>query len=148
MDILVRGMTPERADEYSALFAGVFGEEPWNERWSIGNARIRIENMMRTCTFVGKALYRGSDLIGMIWGQKELHCNGVHFQIQEFCVKHGEQRKGYGKVLLRELENELKKAGATNIYLITSRGERTEGYYRKHGFRAMENMLIMYNDSL
>ena len=43
--------------EYAELFVSVFNAEPWNDSWTIETAQIRIENMMRTPTFIGKALY-------------------------------------------------------------------------------------------
>ena len=58
-------------DEYMELFVSVFNSEPWNDLWTKETARIRIENMMKTNTFVGKAIFCDDDLKGIIWGQKE-----------------------------------------------------------------------------
>ncbi len=135
-------------DEYTELFVSVFNSEPWNDLWTKETARIRIENMMKTNTFVGKSIYCDDDLKGIIWGQKEQYYNGVHFQIQEFCVKTSEQRKGYGTALLRALKASLFEAGISNIYLITSKGERTEGYYSKRGFTTSEYMILMSDNDL
>ena len=63
--------------EYAELFVSVFNAEPWNDSWTIETAQIRIENMMRTPTFIGKALYVDNALIGIIWGQKEQYYNNV-----------------------------------------------------------------------
>ncbi len=133
--------------KYADLFVSVFNSEPWNDSWTKESAQIRIENMIRTNTFIGKALYFENDLKGIIWGQKEQYYNGMHFQIQEFCVKTTEQNKGYGNALLQALENELSEIGIVNIYLITSKGEKTEGYYGKRGFVASDNMILMTNNS-
>ena len=81
-------------------------------------------------------------------GTNEQYYNGVHFQIQEFCVKTSEQRKGYGTALLRALKASLFEAGISNIYLITSKGERTEGYYSKRGFTTSEYMILMSDNDL
>ena len=56
-------------DEYTELFVSVFNSEPWNDLWTKETARIRIENMMKTNTFVGKSIYCDDDLKGIIWGQ-------------------------------------------------------------------------------
>lgn len=133
--------------EYAELFVSVFNSEPWNDSWTKETALIRIENMMRTNTFIGKAIYFENDLKGIIWGQKEQYYNGMHFQIQEFCVKTAEQNKGYGNSLLQALENELSEIGIVSIYLITSKGEKTEGYYGKRGFVTSDYMILMTNKS-
>ena len=129
--------------EYAELFVAVFNSDPWNDSWTKETAAIRIENMMKTNTFIGKAVYCEGDLKGIIWGQKEQYYNGIHFQIQEFCVKRIEQHKGYGKALLQALKNELSEIGVTNTYLITSKGETTEGYYAKRGFVTSDYMVLM-----
>ena len=133
--------------EYAELFVSVFNSEPWNDLWTTETAMLRIENMMKTNTFIGKAVYSDNELKGIIWGQKEQYYDGMHFQIQEFCVKNTEQKKGCGKALLRSLEDELSRIGIVNIYLITSKGEKTEGYYSKRGFIVSENMILMTNNN-
>lgn len=136
-------MQTDRLEEYAKLYVSVFNEEPWNDSWTDEKARIRIGDMMCTNTFVGKAIYEEGMLIGMIWGQREQYFDGIHFQLQEFCVRTDFQQKGYGKALLLELKEELNQIGVTNIFLITSRQESTEGYYQKRGFRTSDFMIVM-----
>ncbi len=111
--------------EYAELFVSVFNAEPWNDSWTKETAQIRIEDMMETNTFIGKALYADNDLKGLIWGQKKQYYNGTHFHIEEFCVKTSEQNKGFGSTLLKALEEALSKIGVSNIYLMTSKGDKT-----------------------
>ncbi len=144
----IYNMKIDDISEYAKLYVSVFNAEPWNDSWTYEAAFTRISQMMKTETFIGKALYADDELKGIIWGQKEQYFNGIHFQIQEFCVKISEQKKGYGKALLNELKNELKEQGVTNILLITSKGEKTEGYYQKRGFETSDIMVLMTNDIL
>ena len=133
--------------EYAELFVSVFNAEPWNDSWTIETAQIRIENMMRTPTFIGKALYVDNALIGIIWGQKEQYYNGIHIHLQEFCVKTSEQNKGFGSALLKALEKALSETEVADIYLITSKGTKTEGYYSKRGFVSSDSMVLMTKHS-
>lgn len=148
MNVEIINMQFSDIAEYAKLFVSVFNSEPWNDLWTEETASLRIQNMMNTNTFVGKSLYCDNDLKGMIWGQKEYYFNGIHFQIQEFCVKSDEQKKGYGKLLLQSLKEELTRIGVVNIYLITSKGERTEGYYRRRGFATSDHMILMTDSGL
>ena len=134
--------------EYAALFASVFNAEPWHDAWTAETAARRLRDMMQTNTFIGKAVYCENDLKGIILGQKEQYYDGIHFQIQEFCVRQTEQQKGYGKALLSALRAELSAIGVTNIYLITSKGERTEGYYAKRGFATADHMVLMTDQEI
>lgn len=130
-------------EKYVELFVSVFNTEPWYDSWTEETARIRIKNMMDTNTFIGKALIDNDNIIGMIWGQKEQYFDGIHFQIQEFCVRTNIQGKGYGTVLLDALKTSLKNDNISNIYLITSKGERTEGFYQKKGFQTSDYIIVM-----
>lgn len=143
MSVAIFNMNSNQLMEYTNLFVSVFNSEPWNDSWTEKTAMTRIENMMKTNTFIGKAIFCDNDLKGVIWGQKEQSYDGIHFHIQEFCVKTMEQNKGYGKALLNALREELSSIGVTSTYLITSRGERTEAYYKKRGFFTSDNMILM-----
>ena len=83
MNYKISDMELCRITEYAELFVSVFNSEPWNDSWTKETALIRIENMMRTNTFIGKAIYFEDNLKGIIWGQKEQYYNGMHFQIQK-----------------------------------------------------------------
>ena len=141
----ISDMTPAELDAYAALFASVFNAAPWHDAWTPETARRRIGQMMHTGTFLGKALRQDGELCGLIWGQFEQFYDGMHFQIQEFCVGTASQGQGIGSALLCALEQELSARGVVNIFLITSRGGRTEGWYGRHGFRTSDSMILMTN---
>ena len=146
-DFEIIDMRLEQLSEYAALYVSVFNSEPWNDKWTDETAGERLKLMINTPAFIGKALYCGSELMGFILGQKERSFDGMHFQIVEFCVKAAEQKKGYGKALLKALENELTDIGVVSIYLLTSKGDRTEGWYRHNGFYTAEGMILMKNNT-
>ena len=49
----------------------------------------------------------------------------------------------FTKALLNALNEELDSIDVKNVYLITSRGELTEGYYQKRGFVTSDYMILM-----
>lgn len=128
---------------YAELFVSVFNSPPWNDRWTMLTAKLRLGELITTGTFVGKAAYENGQLLGIILGQKEHCCDGIHFQIQEFCVRPEHQQSGCGSRLLSALKEELNSIGVVNIYLITRRGESTEGWYKRRGLTASDNMIVM-----
>ncbi|MBQ8123214.1 MAG: GNAT family N-acetyltransferase [Ruminococcus sp.] len=136
----------ERADlaEYGQFFADAFSKAPWNEPWTKASAAMRIEAMMSSVSFLGLAMYRSGVLLGMIFGQIEFSHSSRQFQIQEFCVAENERGKGLGTALLQSMRQELSAREVNGgIYLITSHGESTEGWYSRHGFRTSEDFIVM-----
>lgn len=132
-----------RLREYAELFVSVFNASPWNDRWTMLTAKLRLGELMDTSTFLGKAAYEDGRLLGIILGQKEHFFDGLRFQIQEFCVRAECQQSGCGSRLLSALREELNAIGVVNIYLITQRGESTEGYYRRRGFTTSDTFIVM-----
>lgn len=141
----INQMKINNIDEYAQLFMSVFNSAPWNDKWTYETAKVKILNLMNTDTFLGLELIDNEKLTGIIFGQKEQYYSGVHFQIQEFCVRSDLQGKGYGSKLLEELVKRLKEESIEHIYLITSKGERTEDFYQSKGFKTSENMILMSN---
>ncbi|MCR1839095.1 GNAT family N-acetyltransferase [Murimonas intestini] len=139
----IRDMVRERTEDYAEIYVSVFNGAPWNESWTKEKAVRRIQDMMETNTFSGLALMDGEEVCGMIWGQKEQFYNGIHFQIQEFCIRSGCQGKGYGPRLLQAFTDRLKELGVTRIYLLTCPGKRTEGFYLSQGFHRSGSTIIM-----
>ena len=146
-DYSISLMLSEHLDEYAELYAGAFSASPWNEPWTAASASKRIGAMMSAPTFIGLSLCSEDELKGFIFGQIEFTHSGAEFQIQEFCVASASRRKGYGAALLAALREKLASEGVTGgIYLITSHGDSTEGWYSRHGFRTMEDFIVM-NDT-
>lgn len=139
----INEMTLENISSYAEVFIETFNCEPWNDSWTTETATMRLSGLMSSSTYFGLHLRDNDKIVGFILGQKEQFFDGIHFQIQEFCVIPTEQRKGYGTALLKELKEFLKESGVVSTYLITSKGERTEGYYQKQGFNTSEYMIVM-----
>lgn len=145
MKITIQNMTKENIADYAGLYVSVFNSPPWNDLWSEKTAMRRISEMMSSETFIGKAAYIDDAPVGIIMGQSEQGDVSVQFHLLEFCVKTTAQNKGIGTSLMNELTAELKSQGITHIYLITSHGEKTEGFYSRRGFRTVSE-IVMVND--
>lgn len=145
MKITIENMTKENIVDYAGLYMSVFNSPPWNDSWSEKAAMRRISEMMSSEIFIGKVALLDNAPVGIIMGQSEQGDVSVQFHLLEFCVKTTEQNKGIGRSLMNELIAELKSRGITHIYLITSHGEKTEGFYSHRGFRTVSE-IMMVND--
>ncbi len=54
--------------------------------------------------------------------------------------------KGIGSLLMDEFEKRLSSMGINMVYLFTSKGERTEGFYKHRGFSTWDSMVLMGKD--
>ncbi len=56
------------------------------------------------------------------------------YTLEEIVIAHGEQGKGYGSALMRELEARVKQKGAGAIELLAVDDEAHERFYGRLGF--------------
>ncbi len=136
-------ITVDMLDELAALFADVFNAPPWNDGWSIEQARERLLDIINMPKFCGMAEYSGGRIVGLIMGHGQQYFDGVHFEILEFCVTREMQGQGIGGRMLTEFTEYLQGQGIRNIYLLTMTGPSTEGFYQKKGFKTSPNMCLM-----
>lgn len=137
-------MTSHTLPACARVFVSAFNGEPWKESWTEEIALERLGNYLACPTFFGLVLEEEGEVIAFLCGQHEPYYDAPRFYIQEFCcVRPG---GGVGTRLLEEAEGQLRARGVRNFYLMTSRGERTEGYYSRRGYRTMEETVWMIKE--
>lgn len=139
----MKRIVPEMIEELTTLFVETFNAPPWNDGWTEKSARTRLRDIIRMPNFFGGAEYRDDKLAGLIMGHGEMSCDGIHFQILEFCVANDMKGQGIGTQMLEEFLEYLDRKGVTSVYLLTMRGEASEDFYAAHGFDTVKDMCIM-----
>lgn len=136
-------ITIAEVNKLSKMFVETFNSAPWNDKWTMETATKRLSQMINCEEAYGIAAYEDEKLCGMILGAEEQYYNGVVFNIKEFCVSNEMRSMGLGKVILNEFETRLNERKINEITLLTSKDERTEGFYRKRGYKSENEMIIM-----
>jgi aminoglycoside 6'-N-acetyltransferase I len=134
------------------VFVEVFGRAPWNEKWEIADALMRLEELWHTPGFYGVIAYEdegavppGSSerMLGFAMGYTEQWKQGRHFYLKEMCVVPHRQRSGIGTAILEALYQGLVAMGVEAIYLLTLRDSPAAVFYEKSGLRISSRMIQM-----
>ena len=136
-------ITRNDLDELTKMYIETFNAEPWNDQWTEETAGRRLRQMIRREGFCGVSARLDGVLCGMILGFQEQYFDGIVFEIKEFCVKNSIRGKGIGSGILSYFESQLNERNIKRILLLTSRGEQTEQFYKKHGYEACDDMVLM-----
>lgn len=136
-------LTKEHINEIAEIYVRAFNSEPWNDDWTVETATKRISQMINCEGFDGLVACEDEKILAMILGNHEYYYNGMHFHIKEFCVDLNLRGKGVGAQLIEQFTNRLVSKGIDEIILFTAKGDWTEGFYIKHGFKSFEDMIIM-----
>lgn len=133
----------DNLNELASLYVDSFSLAPWNEKWTVETAAVRIKSIMNTPEFIGFQAEEEGKVKGFILGFIEQYQNDKTFQIKEICVSPAIQKKGIGKGLIKVLEEALRKQGIKGIYLVTTRQGATEKFYNSSGFTENSHLLVM-----
>ncbi|WP_035284644.1 GNAT family N-acetyltransferase [Clostridium sp. LS] len=139
-------LTMEHIKEISEIYVNSFNSEPWNDKWTIESASKRISQMINCEGFYGLVAYEEDRMVGMILGNHEYYYDAMLFQIKEFCVDSRIKGSGIGSELLDEFMARLRIKGINRIILLTLKSNQTEGFYKKHGFKIFDDMILMGKD--
>ena len=128
-------------------YVETYNAPPWNDRWTEELALAKFVEMMSCAGAFGLVCLNDDDsFAGVILGNPETFFDCKHFFVKDFFVALSLQGKGIGTMLMAEFEKRLAAMGIDVVYLFTSKGERTEDFYKKRGFNTWSNMVLMGKD--
>lgn len=135
---------PERGlDACADVFVAAFAAEPWNEAWPATAARRRLAEILAAPGSLGLAAVRDRECIGFVVGYVETFYPRDRFQLAEMAVRPEHQRSGVGGTLVEVLRGRLAARNVDEIFLITSRGELPEAFWRSQSFAASRSRTVM-----
>jgi len=138
----IEALREEYLEECAHLFISTFNAEPWNENWTLQTAKKKLAWSIGVPGFVGfVSLHDG--VVGFAAGYCQQEDKGEVFYLSILCVGPDVQGTGVGSRLSGHLEEELAKDGVNKVYLITHKGTPAEAFYRKNGYRASDEDIVM-----
>jgi len=126
------------------LFIEVFNGEPWNDTWTRETAGARLREFVDCGRFFGFTLWEGEVLAGAVFCHGSTYCKGEEVFIDELFVSPAHRRKGYGKMLMKEVETHAKAQGHASITLLTNKGYPSHGFFKGQGYRESGFMVFMF----
>ncbi len=143
----IRKLTAESIDDIKELFTDVFMNEPWNDDWSDEEQLHRyIIDLTGNANSLTIGLFDNEELIGVSMGNIRHWFTGTEYFIDEFCIKRNEQRKGYGKEFLNQIETYIAELGIKSVFLQTGRNMPAFEFYKNNGFAELsEHVSLIKN---
>ena len=134
-------------EEIKFIFKEVFTKEPWNDDWSddvqLNEYLLDIMGMRNSLIY---GFYLNKKLIGISIGYIKHWCSGTEYMIDEFCINIDEQRKGYGTIFVKQIEDLLRQKNIHVIYLITQKNVPAYSFYKKLGFIEQSETISFYKE--
>lgn len=141
--ITLRQLTPADQADCARLLRQVFNQPPWNDNWTVERAAAYVQDFFGAPRFRGFAALDGTRLVGMCLGHVKLWWQADEYCLDEFCIHSDYQRRGLGGQLLGYARRQLAAEGVACCTLLTASGTPAEAFYRKRGFRRVDEMIFM-----
>lgn len=135
--------TPDRIPDVTDMFIKAFNTPPWQDTWTEETVTKRLTQQISSPYDYGIIGEIDGKVAGMIIGNEEQYCDGIHFTIKEFCTGVDFRGMGVGRKMIAELEKRLKAKGIDKVFLVTIQGEGTVGVYRKMDYAVSSDMVMM-----
>ena len=111
--------------------------------WTEETAKRRILQVLRMDVSYSLIMHdEGGKVCGFVMGYYKQYDDIVGYTLEEILISHKYQNKGYGSILLEELEARVKEAGASCVELQAVKDELHERYYGKAGYHDAKNFVL------
>ena len=141
--ITIRNMNTEDISACADILCSVYNNEMWQCRWSKEAAMEYLTDFFNMQKFIGYVLEEEDIIIGGLFAHEKVWWNNSEVFIEEMFVKPEYQRKGYGSILLKQVEAYVQERGLAGITLSTNKYAPAPNFYRKNGLVDCEHVLFM-----
>ena len=125
------------------LYVQVFNGEPWNDNWTDEMVHIYLQELTGHKRFLGYTLWDGDCLIGAVFAHiKRFKYDEIY--IDELFISPNCQRKGYGIMLMNEVEKFAKENSVVSMTLLTGLDKPAFNFYSKLGYKHLDYLAFMY----
>lgn len=123
------------------IYKDSFAVAPFNEKWSMKTAGNRIKSYLNYSK-IKKICYE-KEIIGVVIYYIEVWDKGNYLFVAEIAIKKEFQKRGIGKFIMNELENEAKKKKCIAMVLWTEKDSIASKMYEKLGFKIQNKAIRM-----
>ncbi|MBE5866271.1 MAG: GNAT family N-acetyltransferase [Lachnospiraceae bacterium] len=140
----IRIMKSEDLPACAEILCSVYNNELWKCRWSKEKAVEYLTEFYHSQKFLGYVMEEKDAVFGAIFVHEKVWWNNSEVFVEEMFVSPKLQRKGYGTMLLKQVEDYVKEKGLAGITLSTNKYAPAPNFYRKNGFEVSEHVMFMY----
>ncbi len=124
-------------DMYIHYFNNIEGDN-----WTRETIKTRLSQMVNRQDYFGLKIVIDEKIIGFALGNFEQFFDGKVFHLIEIFIDYNYQNKGFGKILMKAIEKEVKDKGAFRLTLEAFNDEKRTNFYNNMGYEDCNNLVI------
>src|SRR5262249_20827698 len=105
--VTIRPFQQQDLDQCAALYVRVFGETPWNEEWTLDDARKHLQQAIDTPGFEALVAVNGDRIVGVVTGNRKCTSAGEALLLDDMYLDTDVRGQGLGTQMMDELKRRL-----------------------------------------
>ena|ERR1700754_5113440 len=137
-------LTKDHLDDCVNVFVKAYNTAPWNCKWTAENAREYLSELIDHVNFTGFIIYDNNDVAGAILGHRKTWWTDQQLMINELFVSPEFQKRGYGKMLMQQMEDYAASRGIKLLALMTNKYLPVYEFYEQVDYTAADQYVFMF----
>ncbi len=133
LEIKIREAKERDLIRISEIYREVFLEPPYNENWSKEKALEKIKNFFESTNIL--IAEKMGEIVGFIIFYSTIWEEGKRGEIIDFGVDKKFRKEGIGNLLLKRVEDLLKKSEADFVVLGVNKNASALNFYKRRGYK-------------
>lgn len=138
----IRKLTNKDRTIAAELYVKTFSQEPWNEKNKVEDIVAHFQRLAQMNTEKSFILEKDQMMIGIALGFTRSWYKGNQYHLDTFCIDPAFQGRGYGKLFMNKIKNELVADEVHTIILDTDRDMPAEKFYQSTGFTKLADSVL------
>lgn len=138
----IRKLTNKDRTIAAELYVKTFSQEPWNEKNKVEDIVAHFQRLSQMNTEKSFILEKDQMMIGIALGFTRSWYKGIQYHLDTFCIYPAFQGRGYGKLFMNKIKNELVADEVHTIILDTDRDMPDEKFYQSTGFTKLADSVL------
>jgi aminoglycoside 6'-N-acetyltransferase I len=137
-------ITLNNLDDCIKVFISAYNQAPWNYSWTFDQAKQYLSEYLDSKYFIGFILYENKKAVGAVFAHSKTWWTNQQLMIDEFYIANGNQRKGYGKMLMEHCDQYARENEIEQLILMTHKYMPAFKFYENIDYIAAEQYVFMF----
>ena len=143
----LRELLPDDIDGCVDVLIATHNAPPWNDHWTEEAGNRNLSEFMSSSRFIGYAIPESDQLVGALSAHRRTSWTNDETYVDELFIRPDRQRRGHGKLLMKQVERMSQESGLGGVALLTRRDHPAKLFSEKNGYAIAEHVVFMHKEA-
>lgn len=145
-ELKIRELVFDDIDACVKLLLATYNPPPWNNHWTDESGTRYLSELISNSKFIGYVVLEDDEIVGALFAHRKVWWTNDEIFIDELFINPEYQNRGYGKLLMNQVEDVSKELGLGGVTLLTNKNHPAKLFYEKKGYAMAQDVVFMYKE--